>query len=230
MTDVTMDVREIVVDIQYFYLPSIRELIVSFFIALLCFYTSRFCASSDCPFPTKDVLDSAFPDNPLFLVRIDGHCGWANDAAIKSIPPLPVWAYSSLFACLISHNMLYLLLLLTVLNRCLAEDHSDFEFIYRCQSWVSWFLLVYILIEMTLLIEGTWSDGRTHHKKQRHRRTHGHFYRQGDDAGDRSHSVAVAVHAAAGTADSSGRLCCQWTDWPARSWCGSTCLCACLCL
>lgn len=34
-------------------------------------------------FPTRDDLDAAFPDRPIYLERIDGHAGWVNTAAIE---------------------------------------------------------------------------------------------------------------------------------------------------
>lgn len=34
-------------------------------------------------FPDFKVLDEAFPDKPVYLVRIDGHAAWVNSAAIK---------------------------------------------------------------------------------------------------------------------------------------------------
>nr|WP_310734257.1 amidohydrolase [Shewanella sp. SR44-3] len=34
-------------------------------------------------FPSKNALDIAFPTTPVWLVRIDGHAGWANSAAMK---------------------------------------------------------------------------------------------------------------------------------------------------
>lgn len=34
-------------------------------------------------FPTKDLLDKAFPDKPVFIVRIDGHAAIANSLALK---------------------------------------------------------------------------------------------------------------------------------------------------
>lgn len=37
----------------------------------------------DKQFPTKASLDKAFPDTPVWLVRIDGHAGWANSAAMN---------------------------------------------------------------------------------------------------------------------------------------------------
>jgi len=33
-------------------------------------------------FPTRQDLDAAFPDRPVWLRRIDGHAGWANSAAL----------------------------------------------------------------------------------------------------------------------------------------------------
>jgi len=33
-------------------------------------------------FPNREDLDSAFPDRPVWLRRIDGHAGWANSAAL----------------------------------------------------------------------------------------------------------------------------------------------------
>jgi len=34
-------------------------------------------------FPDKTLLDQAFPENPVYLVRIDGHAAWVNSAALK---------------------------------------------------------------------------------------------------------------------------------------------------
>lgn len=34
-------------------------------------------------FPTKDILDKAFPDQPVYLTRIDGHAGWINSKALQ---------------------------------------------------------------------------------------------------------------------------------------------------
>ncbi len=34
-------------------------------------------------FPTRQDLDAIAPNNPTFLVRVDGHVGWANSAALK---------------------------------------------------------------------------------------------------------------------------------------------------
>ena len=34
-------------------------------------------------FPTQDVLTAAAPDNPVYLVRVDGHAGWANRRALE---------------------------------------------------------------------------------------------------------------------------------------------------
>ncbi|MCY7375101.1 MAG: amidohydrolase [Pyrinomonadaceae bacterium] len=34
-------------------------------------------------FPNKNDLDRIAPNNPVFLVRVDGHIGWANSAALK---------------------------------------------------------------------------------------------------------------------------------------------------
>ena len=36
-------------------------------------------------FPTRADLDEAFPDRPVWLVRIDGHAGWANTAAMEAV-------------------------------------------------------------------------------------------------------------------------------------------------
>ncbi|MDA3824247.1 MAG: amidohydrolase [Bacteroidales bacterium] len=33
-------------------------------------------------FPSKEDLDKAFPDTPVFLRRVDGHAGWANSKAL----------------------------------------------------------------------------------------------------------------------------------------------------
>ncbi|WP_338466476.1 amidohydrolase [Novosphingobium sp. ZN18A2] len=35
-------------------------------------------------FPTAAELDSAVPDRPVWLSRVDGHAGWANSAALKA--------------------------------------------------------------------------------------------------------------------------------------------------
>jgi len=34
-------------------------------------------------FPTREDLDAAFPDRPIYLERIDGHAAWVNTAAIE---------------------------------------------------------------------------------------------------------------------------------------------------
>lgn len=34
-------------------------------------------------FPNKADLDAVAPNNPVFLIRVDGHIGWANSAALK---------------------------------------------------------------------------------------------------------------------------------------------------
>ncbi|WP_188660390.1 amidohydrolase [Arenimonas soli] len=36
-------------------------------------------------FPTAADLDSAFPDRPVWLERVDGHAGWANSAALRAV-------------------------------------------------------------------------------------------------------------------------------------------------
>lgn len=36
-------------------------------------------------FPTAADLDAAFPTRPVFLVRVDGHAGWANTAAMRAV-------------------------------------------------------------------------------------------------------------------------------------------------
>jgi predicted amidohydrolase YtcJ len=36
-------------------------------------------------FPTAADLDAAFPERPVFLVRVDGHAGWANTAAMRAV-------------------------------------------------------------------------------------------------------------------------------------------------
>lgn len=35
-------------------------------------------------FPTAADLDAAFPERPVWLVRVDGHAGWANSAALSA--------------------------------------------------------------------------------------------------------------------------------------------------
>jgi hypothetical protein len=35
-------------------------------------------------FPTRDALDAAFPDRPVWLTRTDVHAGWANTAALEA--------------------------------------------------------------------------------------------------------------------------------------------------
>lgn len=34
-------------------------------------------------FPTRYDLDANFPNNPIFLERLDGHAGWTNSLAIE---------------------------------------------------------------------------------------------------------------------------------------------------
>lgn len=34
-------------------------------------------------FPTADVLDAVAPDRPVWLLRVDGHAGWANSEALR---------------------------------------------------------------------------------------------------------------------------------------------------
>ncbi len=38
----------------------------------------------DTAFPTAAQLDAAFPDRPVWLVRVDGHAGWGNSAALRA--------------------------------------------------------------------------------------------------------------------------------------------------
>jgi len=40
-------------------------------------------------FPTVADLDAAFPDRPVWLVRIDGHAGWGNSAALRAVARQP---------------------------------------------------------------------------------------------------------------------------------------------
>ncbi len=40
---------------------------------------------SDSSLPTKEILDSIFPDTPVFLSRVDGHASWINSAAIEEL-------------------------------------------------------------------------------------------------------------------------------------------------
>eukprot|EP00002_Diphylleia_rotans_P011773 TRINITY_DN2316_c0_g1_i4.p1 TRINITY_DN2316_c0_g1~~TRINITY_DN2316_c0_g1_i4.p1 ORF type:complete len:532 (-),score=110.35 TRINITY_DN2316_c0_g1_i4:359-1954(-) len=40
-------------------------------------------------FPTKEDLDEAFPDIPVWLTRIDGHAAWSNTKALQLAGPLP---------------------------------------------------------------------------------------------------------------------------------------------
>lgn len=35
-------------------------------------------------FPTRHDLDSAFPDRPVWISRVDGHAGWANSVAMRA--------------------------------------------------------------------------------------------------------------------------------------------------
>lgn len=39
----------------------------------------------DQSFPTSADLDAAFPDRPVWLERVDGHAGWANSAAMRTV-------------------------------------------------------------------------------------------------------------------------------------------------
>jgi len=34
--------------------------------------------------PTHEALTRAAPENPVYLIRVDGHCGWANAAALRA--------------------------------------------------------------------------------------------------------------------------------------------------
>ncbi len=40
-------------------------------------------------YPTKEDLDGAFPTNPVYLSRYDGHAIWVNSATLAAVPPLP---------------------------------------------------------------------------------------------------------------------------------------------
>lgn len=40
-------------------------------------------------FPTVADLDTAFPDRPVWLERVDGHAGWANTAALRALGASP---------------------------------------------------------------------------------------------------------------------------------------------
>lgn len=37
------------------------------------------------PFPTRQDLDAAFPERPIWLRRVDGHAAWANTAALNTV-------------------------------------------------------------------------------------------------------------------------------------------------
>ncbi|MFN3597820.1 MAG: amidohydrolase, partial [Rubricoccaceae bacterium] len=41
-------------------------------------------AEADGAFPTRHDLDAAFPERPVWLVRIDGHAAWGNTAALRA--------------------------------------------------------------------------------------------------------------------------------------------------
>lgn len=43
----------------------------------------------DKQFPTVADLDTAFPDRPVWLGRIDGHAGWGNSAALRAVARQP---------------------------------------------------------------------------------------------------------------------------------------------
>jgi hypothetical protein len=40
---------------------------------------------SEQDFPTRQDLDAAFPDRPVWLTRIDGHAAWGNTAALEAV-------------------------------------------------------------------------------------------------------------------------------------------------
>lgn len=40
---------------------------------------------SEREFPTRQDLDAAFPDRPVWLTRIDGHAAWGNTAALEAV-------------------------------------------------------------------------------------------------------------------------------------------------
>jgi predicted amidohydrolase YtcJ len=37
----------------------------------------------DSSLPTKEVIDTLFPTEPVYIVRIDGHCAWVNSKALE---------------------------------------------------------------------------------------------------------------------------------------------------
>ena len=39
----------------------------------------------DAALPTKEILDTVFPDTPVFLSRVDGHASWLNSAALSEL-------------------------------------------------------------------------------------------------------------------------------------------------
>lgn len=43
--------------------------------------------TADARFPTAADLDTAFPDRPVWLSRVDGHAGWANSNVLKRLDP-----------------------------------------------------------------------------------------------------------------------------------------------
>lgn len=70
-----------------------------------------YCISFVCivqAWPTSDLLDQYFPNNPIYLTRVDGHAGWANSAAMAiadvpgMVPVVLAWRIMSEWHNLVS--------------------------------------------------------------------------------------------------------------------------------